>query len=182
MCSTPVSECESLMESLLLDIRNGLGRRSLRRPHDPSPSPGELIAHTIPTQRAAYCAKMVTSIKRFLLYSTLKSTSRYWFRRAVQNYSFFIIFECHLTDVTPTGSLRRRSRASPGEGDEEGLLEFLRHSSPAANDLRERSAWGSLGEELVIFSDYMSLLCLPLFYLRIILKLLLFDEIDLFDD
>lgn len=41
MCSTPVSECESLMESLLLDIRNGLGRRSLRRPHDPSPSPGE---------------------------------------------------------------------------------------------------------------------------------------------
>lgn len=46
-------------------------------------------------------------------------------------------------DVTPTGSLRRRSRASPG-GDEEGLLEFLRHSSPAG-DLRERSAWGSLG-------------------------------------
>ncbi|XP_049885556.1 inverted formin-2 [Pectinophora gossypiella] len=86
VCSTPVSECESLMESLLLDIKNGLGRRSLRRPHDPSPSP----------------------------------------------------------DVTPTGSLRRRSRASPGEGDEEGLLEFLRHSSPAANDLRERSAWGSL--------------------------------------
>ncbi|KAL0818669.1 hypothetical protein ABMA28_008021 [Loxostege sticticalis] len=85
VCSTPVSECESLMESLLLDIRNGLGRRSLRRPHDPSPSP----------------------------------------------------------DVTPTGSLRRRSRASPGD-DEEGLLEFLRHSSPAANDLRERSAWGSL--------------------------------------
>ncbi|KAH9639545.1 hypothetical protein HF086_012396 [Spodoptera exigua] len=83
--STPVSECESLMESLLLDIRNGLGRRSLRKPHDPSPSP----------------------------------------------------------DVTPTGSLRRRSRASPGD-DEEGLLEFLRHSSPAANDLRERSAWGSL--------------------------------------
>ncbi|XP_068619616.1 FH2 domain-containing protein 1 isoform X1 [Battus philenor] len=40
MCSTPVSECESLMESLLLDIRNGLGRRSLRKPsHDPSPSP-----------------------------------------------------------------------------------------------------------------------------------------------
>ncbi|CAD0204995.1 unnamed protein product [Chrysodeixis includens] len=85
VCSTPVSECESLMESLLLDIRNGLGRRSLRKPHDPSPSP----------------------------------------------------------DVTPTGSLRRRSRASPGD-DEEGLLEFLRHSSPAANDLRERSAWGSL--------------------------------------
>ncbi|CAH0685619.1 unnamed protein product [Chilo suppressalis] len=85
VCSTPVSECESLMESLLLDIRNGLGRRSLRRPHDASPSP----------------------------------------------------------DVTPTGSLRRRSRASPG-GDEEGLLEFLRHSSPAATDLRERSAWGSL--------------------------------------
>ncbi|KAJ0172024.1 hypothetical protein K1T71_011997 [Dendrolimus kikuchii] len=85
MCSTPVSECESLMESLLIDIRNGLGRRSLRKPHDPSPSP----------------------------------------------------------DVTPTGSLRRRSRASPGD-DEEGLLEFLRHSSPAANDLRERSAWGSL--------------------------------------
>ncbi|KAG7309485.1 hypothetical protein JYU34_005456 [Plutella xylostella] len=86
VCSTPVSECESLMESLLLDIRNGLGRRSLRRAHDASPSP----------------------------------------------------------DVTPTGSLRRRSRASPGEGDEEGLLEFLRHSSPATNDLRERSAWGSL--------------------------------------
>ncbi|CAG9793175.1 unnamed protein product [Diatraea saccharalis] len=85
VCSTPVSECESLMESLLSDIRNGLGRRSLRRPHDVSPSP----------------------------------------------------------DVTPTGSLRRRSRASPG-ADEEGLLEFLRHSSPAANDLRERSAWGSL--------------------------------------
>ncbi|RVE46552.1 hypothetical protein evm_008787 [Chilo suppressalis] len=89
VCSTPVSECESLMESLLLDIRNGLGRRSLRRPHDASPSP----------------------------------------------------------DVTPTGSLRRRSRASPG-GDEEGLLEFLRHSSPAATDLRERSAWGSLGERI----------------------------------
>ncbi|KOB69923.1 Uncharacterized protein OBRU01_16141 [Operophtera brumata] len=88
------TECESLMESLLLDIRNGLGRRSLRRPHDPSPSP----------------------------------------------------------DVTPTGSLRRRSRASPGEGDEEGLLEFLRHSSPAANDLRERSAWGSLGISLIILS------------------------------
>ncbi|XP_045487029.1 inverted formin-2 isoform X1 [Pieris rapae] len=86
MCSTPVSECESLMESLLLDIRNGLGRRSLRKQsRDPSPSP----------------------------------------------------------DVTPTGSLRRRSRASPGE-DEEGLLEFLRHASPAAPDLRERSAWGSL--------------------------------------
>ncbi|XP_047994853.1 LOW QUALITY PROTEIN: inverted formin-2-like [Leguminivora glycinivorella] len=85
VCSTPVSECENLMESLLIDIRNGLGRRSLRRPHDLSPSP----------------------------------------------------------DVTPTGSLRRRSRASPGD-DEEGLLEFLRHSSPAANDLRERSAWGSL--------------------------------------
>ncbi|XP_047034886.1 inverted formin-2 isoform X2 [Helicoverpa zea] len=85
MCSTPVSECESLMESLLLDIRNGLGRRSLRKPHDNEPEP----------------------------------------------------------DVTPTGSLRRRSRASPGD-DEEGLLEFLRHSSPAANDLRERSAWGSL--------------------------------------
>ncbi|CAK1546855.1 unnamed protein product [Leptosia nina] len=86
MCSTPVSECESLMESLLLDIRNGLGRRSLRKQsRDPSPSP----------------------------------------------------------DVTPTGSLRRRSRASPGE-DEEGLLEFLRHASPAATDLRERSAWGSL--------------------------------------
>ncbi|XP_063832765.1 FH2 domain-containing protein 1 [Ostrinia nubilalis] len=83
VCTTPVSECESLMESLLLDIRNGLGRRSLRRPHDPSPSP----------------------------------------------------------DVTPTGSLRRRSRASPG-ADEDGLLEFLRHSSPA--DARERSAWGSL--------------------------------------
>lgn len=49
-----------------------------------------------------------------------------------------------VADVTPTGSLRRRSRASPGD-DEEGLLEFLRHSSPAANDLRERSAWGSLG-------------------------------------
>lgn len=41
VCSTPVSECESLMESLLLDIKNGLGRRSLRRPHDPSPSPGK---------------------------------------------------------------------------------------------------------------------------------------------
>lgn len=50
-------------------------------------------------------------------------------------------------DVTPTGSLRRRSRASPGD-DEDGLLEFLRHSSPAANDLRERSAWGSLGKIL----------------------------------
>ncbi|XP_045504277.1 inverted formin-2 [Colias croceus] len=86
MCSTPVSESESLMETLLLDIRNGLGRRSLRKQsRDPSPSP----------------------------------------------------------DVTPTGSLRRRSRASPGE-DEEGLLEFLRHASPAAADLRERSAWGSL--------------------------------------
>lgn len=85
VCSTPVSECESLMESLLIDIRNGLGRRSLRKPHDPSPSP----------------------------------------------------------DVTPTGSVRRRSRASPGD-DEEGLLEFLRHSSPAPNDLRERTAWGSL--------------------------------------
>ncbi|CAH2053977.1 unnamed protein product, partial [Iphiclides podalirius] len=46
-------------------------------------------------------------------------------------------------DVTPTGSLRRRSRASPAD-DEDGLMEFLRHSSPAANDLRERSAWGSL--------------------------------------
>ncbi|XP_050679512.1 inverted formin-2 [Leptidea sinapis] len=86
VCSTPVSESESLMESLLLDIRNGLTRRSLRKQsRDPSPSP----------------------------------------------------------DVTPTGSLRRRSRASPGE-DEEGLLEFLRHASPAASDLRERSAWGSL--------------------------------------
>ncbi|GBP44170.1 FH2 domain-containing protein 1 [Eumeta japonica] len=83
--STPVSECESLMESLLLDIRNGLGRRSLRRTHDLSPSP----------------------------------------------------------DVTPTGSLRRRSRASPGD-DEDGLLEFLRHASPAATEMRERSAWGSL--------------------------------------
>ncbi|XP_053615394.1 inverted formin-2 isoform X2 [Plodia interpunctella] len=87
ICSTPVSECESLMESLLLDIRNGLGRRSLRsRPHDPSPSP----------------------------------------------------------DVTPTGSLRRRSRNSNGGDDEESLLEFLRHTSPAAPELRERSAWGSL--------------------------------------
>ncbi|XP_013191067.2 inverted formin-2 [Amyelois transitella] len=87
VCSTPVSECESLMESLLLDIRNGLGRRSLRsRPHDPSPSP----------------------------------------------------------DVTPTGSLRRRSRNSNGGEDEETLLEFLRHTSPAAPELRERSAWGSL--------------------------------------
>ncbi|XP_052750901.1 inverted formin-2 [Galleria mellonella] len=84
VCSTPVSECESLMESLLLDIRNGLGRRSLRKSHDPSPSP----------------------------------------------------------DVTPTGSLRRRSRASPGD-DDDTLLEFLRHSAPAA-DMRERSAWGSL--------------------------------------
>ncbi|XP_037867872.2 inverted formin-2 [Bombyx mori] len=79
VCSTPVSDCESLMESLLLDIRNGLGRRSLRKPRDPSPSP----------------------------------------------------------DVTPTGSLRRRSRASPGD-DEEGLLEFLKHSAP------ERALWGSL--------------------------------------
>lgn len=43
MCSTPVSECESLMESLLLDIRNGLGRRSLRKPHDASPSPGKIL-------------------------------------------------------------------------------------------------------------------------------------------
>lgn len=84
MCSTPVSECESLMESLLLDIRNGLGRRSLRKSHDPSPSP----------------------------------------------------------DVTPTGSLRRRSRASPGD-DEDGLLEFLRHSSPNQEG-RERNVWGSL--------------------------------------
>ncbi|XP_026500117.2 inverted formin-2 [Vanessa tameamea] len=85
VCSTPASDCESLMESLLLDIRNGLSRRSLRKPHDLSPSP----------------------------------------------------------DVTPTGSLRRRSRASPGD-DEDGLLEFLRHSSPAANEMRERNAWGSL--------------------------------------
>lgn len=43
VCSTPVSESESLMESLLLDIKNGLGRRSLRRPHDPSPSPGTVL-------------------------------------------------------------------------------------------------------------------------------------------
>ncbi|XP_037302658.1 inverted formin-2 isoform X2 [Manduca sexta] len=83
--SGSVTDNESLMESLLLDIRNGLARRSTRRNNDLSPSP----------------------------------------------------------DVTPTGSLRRRSRASPGD-DEEGLLEFLRHSSPAAGDLRERSAWGSL--------------------------------------
>ncbi|CAG9568417.1 unnamed protein product [Danaus chrysippus] len=83
VCSTPVSESESLMESLLLDIRNGLGRRSLRKQHEPSPSP----------------------------------------------------------DATPPGSLRRRSRASP---DEDGLMEFLRQASPAGDEHRERSAWGSL--------------------------------------
>lgn len=85
VCTTPVSESESLMESLLLDIRNGLGRRSLRKPHDASPSP----------------------------------------------------------DVTPTGSLRRRSRLSPAAGDEDMVMEYLRHSSQAA-EMRERSAWGSL--------------------------------------
>lgn len=59
--------------------------------------------------------------------------------------------------MTPTGSLRRRSRASPGD-DEDGLLEFLRHSSPAANDLRERSAWGSLGNSLFFGFDCDQLL------------------------
>ncbi|XP_041982715.1 inverted formin-2 [Aricia agestis] len=84
VCSTPVSECESLMESLLLDIRNGLGRRSLRKHDTPSP------------------------------------------------------------DVTPTGSLRRRSRASPAH-DDEGLLQFLRASAPPDDtDPRDRRAWGSL--------------------------------------
>lgn len=51
------------------------------------------------------------------------------------------------TDVTPTGSLRRRRSRVPSEEDESTLMDFLRASGQDGS--RERKSWGSLGNMFV---------------------------------
>lgn len=52
-----------------------------------------------------------------------------------------------MSDITPTGSLRRRRSRVLSEDDEGNLMEFLRASGSDTN--RERKSWGSLGTHFI---------------------------------
>lgn len=56
-----------------------------------------------------------------------------------------LFFYLNLSDITPTGSLRRRRSRVLSEDDEGNLMEFLRASGNDTN--RERKSWGSLGKK-----------------------------------
>lgn len=58
---------------------------------------------------------------------------------------FNLVFYFDFSDITPTGSLRRRRSRVLSEDDEGNLMEFLRTSGNDTN--RERKSWGSLGKE-----------------------------------